>query len=142
MMSDLALDVYIYYQGNCREAMTFYKDIFGGELTLTTYGDTPKQASEGIGEVKPDNIMHSVLEGGDIKLMGSDTEKASKDAAKIDLSLGGSDETKLRDIFSKLAEGGEVHQPLSKMFWGDTFGSLSDKFGINWMMNITSAKES
>jgi len=141
-MSDVALDVYIYYQGNCREAMTFYKDIFGGELNFSTYGDTPAEVTEGMGEVKADNIMHSTLEGGLIKLMGSDTAKASKEAAKIDLSLGGSDEARLRDIFNKLSEGGKVNQPLTKMFWGDTFGSLSDKFGINWMMNIQPSNES
>lgn len=81
--------------------------------------------------------MHATLEGGDVKLMASDTENASDSAKKIDLSIGGKDETHLRQIFEKLGEGGEVHQELAPAFWGDIFGSLTDKFGVNWMVVIS-----
>ncbi len=136
-MSDIKLDVYLYFKGQCREAMEFYKSVFGGEITVQTYADVPgmdKDAS------KKDWLMHARLEGGDIKLMASDTDKASAAAAKVDLSLGGTvkDETQMREIFKALGEGGKVHSELKKEFWGDTFGSLTDKYGVNWMMNIAS----
>jgi PhnB protein len=78
-----------------------------------------------------------MLDGGDIKLMGSDTLEASPEAKKIDLSLGGTDEARLREVFAKLGEGGTVRSELKKEFWGDTFGSLVDKYNISWMVNIT-----
>jgi len=84
----------------------------------------------------PDWLMHANLEGGDIKLMGSDTEKASLQAKKVSLSLGGTDEEYMRKIFDALSQGGSVFSPLKKEFWGDIFGSLTDKYGIEWMMNI------
>lgn len=136
-MSDIKLDVYLYFRGNCREAMEFYKHVFGGELKLQTYGDVPDSGIPGgVTEANRDRIMHASLSGGDINLLASDTDKASDKAAKIDLTLVGKNEERMREIFSKLSEGGEVHQELAKMFWGDTFGSLTDKFNINWQVNI------
>ena len=134
-MSNINLDVYLYFKGQCREAMDFYKSIFGGELTQQTYADVPGVSDD---PAKKDWLMHARLEGGDIKLMASDTDKASPEAAKIDLSLGGTDEVRMREVFDKLAEGGTVHSQLKKEFWGDTFGSLTDKYGVNWMINIGS----
>ncbi len=134
-MSDINLDVYLYFKGQAKEAMEFYKNIFGGELTTQTYADVPGMGDDA---GKKDWLMHARLEGGDIKLMASDTDKASPAAAKVDLSLGGTDEKKLREIFGKLGEGGTVHSELKKEFWGDLFGSLTDKYGVNWMMNIAS----
>lgn len=138
-MSDVKLDVYLYFKGNCREAMEFYKDIFGGELTVQTYGDVPGNVPDDAGVSNKDWLMHARLEGGDIKLMASDTQQASPAAAKISLSLGGSDEARLREIFGKLGKGGKVFSELKKEFWGDIFGSLTDKYGIDWMVNITAA---
>jgi PhnB protein len=136
-MNDVFLDVYLFFKGNCREAMEFYKAVFGGELAIQTYGDVGAQNADN----DKDNIMHARLEGGQIKLMASDTPKASPKAAKISLSLGGRDEAKLRQIFEQLSEGGEVQSELKKEFWGDIYGSLTDKFGIEWMVNITAKKE-
>ncbi|HET7060132.1 MAG TPA: VOC family protein [Candidatus Saccharimonadales bacterium] len=135
-MSDVLLDPYLYFKGQAREAMEFYKSVFGGELTVQTYADAP-----GMGEDagKKDWLMHARLEGGDAKLFASDTDKASPTAAKIDLCLGGTDEHRMREIFEKLSAGGKVNSPLKKEFWGDTFGSLIDKYGVNWMMNIGAA---
>jgi PhnB protein len=131
-MSDIFLDVYLFFRGDCREAMEFYKSVFGGDLTIQSYKDVP-----GFETNHPNWTMHARLEGGDIKLMASDTEKASPQAAKVSLSLGGTDETRLREIFTALSIGGVITQELKKEFWGDIFGSLTDKFGIEWMMNIT-----
>lgn len=142
-MSDITLDPYIFFQGNAREAMEFYKSVFGGELTMQTMGEVPEGAEERkmITEENKDQIMHAALRGGDIALYGSDSPKASAKAAKVELSLGGSDEKRLTEIFNKLAEGGKTTMPLAKQFWGDTFGMVTDKFGVDWMVNITKAKE-
>ena len=137
-MSDINLEVYLFFKGQCREAMKFYKDIFGGELEIMSYGDTPDmELPEG---ATKDWVMHATLAGGEIKLMASDTVKASPVAAKVDLSLGGTDETRMREIFGKLSADGQINSPLKKEFWGDTFGSLTDKYGVNWMMNIGAPK--
>lgn len=135
-MSKINLDVYLFFRGNCREAMEFYKGIFGGELTVQTYGDV-NAANE---DNKPEHLMHASLEGGDIKLMASDTAQASEKAAKVSISLGGIDEEKLRKVFDQLSEDVEVKYPLKKEFWGDIFGSITDKYGIEWMVNIQAAK--
>jgi PhnB protein len=137
-MGDVSLDPYVFFKGNCREAMDFYKSVFGGELTMSSYKEAMGEM-EGAGE-HPDWIMHSKLEG-DVSFMASDTEKASAKAAKIDLSLSGSDEAKLKKYFDALSEGGNVQMPLEKQFWGDTFGMLTDKYGIEWMINVNAAKE-
>ena len=135
-MEKIILNPYLFFRGDCREAMEFYKDIFGGELTIQTYDEVP-------GDTPPDmkgKIMHATLEGGDAKLMASDTTEASAKAAKVSLSLGGSDEEKLTRIFDKLSKDVTVEHPLKKEFWGDTFGSLVDKYGVDWMVNITTPK--
>ncbi|HXR50488.1 MAG TPA: VOC family protein [Verrucomicrobiae bacterium] len=134
-MSDITLDPYLFFSGNCREAMEFYKSVFGGELSIQTFGDVP-----GTEAVNKDQIMHANLDGGAVKLFGSDSSKASERAAKIELTIGGSDEAKLTDIFNALSDGGTVKTPLKKEFWGDTFGQLTDKFGIDWMVNIAAPK--
>jgi PhnB protein len=139
-MSDIRLEVYLFFHGECEEAMNFYKNIFGGNLEVSKYGDMPEGTPDIEGTEK-DWLMHSSLEGGQINLMGSDTAKASPEAKKVSLSLGGTDEPAMRKIFDALAEGGKVFQPLKKEFWGDTFGSLTDKYGIEWMMNIGAVKE-
>jgi PhnB protein len=134
----IALDPYIYFKGNCREAFAFYKNAFGGELAVQTYAEVPGMDAD---ESKKDWLIHVRLEGGDAKLMGSDTERASPAAAKVELSLSGEDEPRMREIFDKLSAGGKVRSALKKEFWGDTFGSFTDKFGVVWMMNITAKKD-
>jgi PhnB protein len=134
-MAAVTLDPYIFFNGNCREAMEFYQGILDGELALQTYKDV------GMGDAdQADKLMHAALKGGVATLYGSDTEKASDKAAKISLCLGGEDEAELTKIFEGLSEGAEVRQPLKKEFWGDTFGSLVDKYGVEWMVNIAAPK--
>lgn len=136
-MSGIAVDPYLFFKGQAREAMEFYKSVFGGELTVQVYGEVPgmdKDAS------KKDWLMHAALESGAIKLFASDTDKASARAAKVELCLGGTDETAMREIFGKLSTDGEVRGPLKKEFWGDIFGSVTDKYGVDWMMNISVPK--
>lgn len=138
-MSDVTLDVYLYFPGNAKEAMEFYKNIFGGELTIQLFSDAPDAIPGGVNEDNKNNVMHARLEGGDIKLMASDGSKASPESKKVDLALGGSDEAHLREVFDALSDGGKVNMPLAKMYWGDIFGAVLDKYGVSWVVNITAA---
>jgi PhnB protein len=134
----LTLDPYIFFQGNCTEAMQFYNGVFGGELTVQTYGQSPEEARMSMPE---DQVMHAALTGGEARIFGSDTKNASAESKKVTLCLGGDDEAKMRKIFDGLSEGGKVSQALEKMFWGDLFGSVTDKFGVEWMMNVSMPKD-
>ncbi|HEX5447950.1 MAG TPA: VOC family protein [Candidatus Saccharimonadales bacterium] len=132
---------YIFFKGNAREAFEFYQSVFGGELKTQTNDQTPKdvQGQMGVNDENRNQLMHARLEGGLVVLMGSDSKNASDHSAKVELSISGTDEAKLKEVFSKLAAGGEVRMPLSEQFWGDTFGMLTDKYGVDWMFNISSA---
>lgn len=133
-MSNINLEVYLFFKGNCREAMEFYKEVFGGNLEIRTVGEAPEM--EGMPDVDKNWVMYANLTGGDVKLMASDSPKASDHTAKVELSIGGTDEPRMKEIFEKLSQGGNVRMPLAKQSWGDLFGSLEDKFGVDWNMNI------
>jgi len=134
-MGKVQLNPYIFFKGNCREAMEFYKGVFNGEFSVQTYEDVGQPMKGLVGAV-----MHAKLENDDLVLFGSDTLKASDKATKISLCLTGTDEDKLRNIFEGLKVDGDVFQELKKEFWGDTFGSLTDKYGVDWMVNIVGPK--
>ncbi len=129
----IALHPYIFFAGTCEEAMEFYQEIFGGELHAVPFGDeSPDMAGL---------LMHARLDG-EVSLLASDSTLADVHGhGKIHLSLSGPDEEKLRRWFDLLSEGGEVRSPLKKESWGDVYGNLVDKFGVNWMVNIGSSME-
>lgn len=133
------LNVYLFFPGTCKEAIEFYHSVFGGELHVQTVGDLPKEA-RGEMDGNENLVMHATLKGGGINLMASDsTRHEAYGRGPISLSLGGSNEEAMRELFDKLSEGGTEITPLKKEFWGATFGSFTDKFGIDWMMNIEQA---
>jgi PhnB protein len=136
-MNKLELAPYLFFKGNCKEAMEFYQKVFGGELTVQTMAEVPAEALRP--DSKPTDVMHARLEG-PVIIMASDSPQASDKTAKVELSLSGTDETTLRKIFEALSEGVTVKTPLKKQFWGDTFGQLTDKYNVDWMMNITAPK--
>ncbi|HEX5728233.1 VOC family protein [Microbacterium sp.] len=128
------LNPYISFDGTAREAMETYKDALGGELSINTFGE--------FGEAPPgfeDKVMHSQLETpSGFTLMASDTPPGMpfQPGTNISVSLSGDDEGELRGYWDKLAANGEVAMPLEKQMWGDVFGSVTDRFGITWMVNI------
>lgn len=126
------LNPYIPFNGTARAAMEFYKSVFGGELTLTSYGDMPgMDAAPG----QENLVMHGMLITDDgLCLMGADMDGAPPFNGSI--SLSGDDDPTLRGYYDKLAEGGTIGEPLAQAPWGDTFGMVTDKFGVNWMVNI------
>lgn len=134
------LNPYIGFEDNARQAMEFYHSVFGGKLDLNTFGES--HASEDPAE--KDKIMHAMLETeSGMVFMASDTPKGMTRPTStfISMSLSGDNEEELRGYWNKLIEGGQVTMPLEKAPWGDTFGMLTDKFGINWMVNISGKHE-
>lgn len=130
------LNPYLSFRDNAREAMEFYKGVFGGTVTLNTFGEF--EASPDHSE--DDKIMHSVLEApSGITFMAADTPNAMEHdpGRNVSMSLSGEDEAELRGYFDKLAEGGTVEMPLTEATWGDTFGMLTDRFGIHWLVNVS-----
>ena len=128
------LNPFIYFGDTARQAMEFYRDVFGGELTLSTFGD--------MGAAQPgeeNKIMHAMLETpSGFALMGSDTPAGMTrpEGSNISISLSGDDEG-LRGYFDKLSAGGSVTMPLEKQVWGDEFGMCVDPYGVSWMVNIS-----
>ncbi|MCG8923333.1 VOC family protein [Lentzea sp. CC55] len=127
------LNPYISFDGQARQAMEFYQSVFGGELKMSTFGEFGMQDTP-----QADQIMHAQLETeAGYTIMASDTPPGVQYRAgsRITVSLSG-DEEKLREYFAALAEGGEVGTPLEKQMWGDEYGDLVDRFGVNWMVNL------
>ncbi|MFD5826016.1 VOC family protein [Lentzea sp. NPDC060358] len=127
------LNPYISFDGQARQAMEFYQSVFGGELKMSTFGEFGMQDAP-----QADQIMHAQLEtDAGYTLMASDTPPGmeGKSGSRITVSLSGDDEV-LREYFAKLAEGGQVGTPLEKQMWGDEYGDLTDRFGVNWMVNL------
>jgi PhnB protein len=135
------LNPYISFQGTAREAMEFYKSVFGGQLELSTFGEA------GMTEhgVQPDQIMHAMLIADNgMTLMAADSATGMRDyvaGTNMSISLSGDNEEELTGFYDKLVEGGKVEQPLVKAPWGDTFGMCTDKFGVFWMVNIAGASK-
>jgi PhnB protein len=128
------LNPYISFAGNARQAMEFYQQVFGGTLTLNTFGDFGQQDSD-----YADKIMHGLLEtDSGFTLMASDTPPGMEfnPGGNIAVSLSGDDADELRGYWEKLSDGGTVSVPLEKQMWGDEFGACKDRFGIDWMVNI------
>ena len=130
------LNPYISFRDQAREAMTFYQTVFGGELALSTFAEM--NASEDPAEA--DKIMHSQLEGEDgLTLMAADTPKSMdySPGNNMSVSLSGDDDARLRGYWEKLSASGTVTVPLEKAPWGDQFGMVKDRFGTDWMVNIS-----
>ncbi len=134
------LNPYISFNNNAREAMEFYKTVFGGILELSTFGESG-MTDHG---VKPDGIMHATLIADNgITLMGADSVTGMREylpGTNMSISLSGDNTEELTGYYNALVSGGKVEQPLVKAPWGDTFGMCTDKFGIFWMVNIAGAK--
>jgi len=127
------LNPYLFFSGNAREAMEFYKDVFGGDLVISTFGEYGADDA-----AIADLVMHAQLdtERG-FTLMASDPPPGTAEAGSNGaISLSGEDGNELRGYWEKLSDGGTVVMPLEKQMWGDEFGQCVDRFGVAWMVNI------
>jgi PhnB protein len=132
----VTLSPYVNFRGNAREAMEFYKDVFGGELNISTFADLHASSDPS----EDTQVMHAELKAPNgITLMAADVPNRMeyRPGSNFSISLSGDDEILLRGYFDKLAAGGSISMQLEKATWGDTFGMCADKFGVSWLVNIT-----
>ena len=130
----MTLIPYLHFEGQAEEALAFYKSIFDGEITMVSrYGQAPMPVAEDW----KNKLMHARLRFANNMIYISDGPKDYKSAkdGNIQLSVDVPDENKIEEIFTKMAEGGQVTMPLANQFLGAKFGMLKDKFGIGWMFN-------
>ncbi|HTS45800.1 MAG TPA: VOC family protein [Puia sp.] len=130
----MRLITYLHFNGQCEEALNFYKKSFKGKvLQFSRMGDS----SMPVPETHKNCVMHARLQFDDNLLYMSDTlpGNATTVGNNIRLSIEFRDTKKMNDLFEKLSEGGKIIMPLQNTFWNARFGQLVDKFGIGWMMN-------
>jgi PhnB protein len=129
------LNPYLNFNGNCREAMTFYQACLGGKLSVQTFGES--QMSEHVPAEMKNRVLHSSLTSGSLVLMASDTMGDVPTSGNNNtLCVVGSAKGEIETLFAKLSAGGNVTHPLKEEFFG-TFGDLTDKFGMNWMFQYS-----
>jgi PhnB protein len=134
-MTTSRLNPYLNFDGNARQAMEFYRSVFGGTLNLNTFADYGAQ-----GTPDADRIMHAMLEtGAGYTIMAADvtSEMEYHGLGGCSLSLSGDDADELAGYWEKLSASGTVTMPLQKQAWGDEFGMCVDKFGVPWLVNIS-----
>ena len=133
------LNPYLAFDGNAREAMEFYRSVFGGELTVNTFDEFGNSDPAVAGK-----IMHAQLETPEgYTLMASDTPPGMElqPGSTITVCLSGTTDGPLREYWEKLSDGATVSVPLEKQMWGDEFGQLTDRYGVAWMVNIGQPQE-
>ena len=131
----MKLEPYIYFYGRCEEALEFYKSAIGGTYELNRFEGSPM--AERMPENLRNKIMHATFNGEGIEFMASDgdlSKTVDPDAGNISLSLGIPDEAQARRVFDALSQGGTVSMPFADAFWGGKFGTVTDRFGTEWMI--------
>ncbi len=134
----LAVNPYIGFKGNCREAIEFYKTALGADVLFTqTFGESP-MSSMGPAE----QIMHSTIRVGDSTIMMCDDPTPNQTAGdgNVSLAIGLNDPERANELFGNLARNGSVVMPIQKTYWAEAFGMVTDKFGIKWMVNCEAPK--
>ena len=135
------VQVYLFFNGRCEEAIEFYRKALGAELEmLMRFKESPEPPKPGM--VPPgfeNKIMHASFRVGGTTVMASDgcsTEKPNFQGFSLSVSVA--TEAEAEQVFGALAQGGQVRMPLSKTFWSPRFGMLEDRFGIGWMVSVAS----
>ncbi|HEV2754387.1 MAG TPA: VOC family protein [Actinomycetota bacterium] len=142
----MKVNPYLNFAGNAREAMEFYKSVFGGEFSsVVTFGDMPMEGVT-IPEADAGKMMHISLPlGEDNVLMASDTLESLGHqfvvGNNVYVSLHPDSREEADRIFNGLSQGADVEMPMGDQVWGDYFGSLKDKFGVRWMLNYSTQQQ-
>lgn len=128
-----SLTPYLLFNGNCREAMEFYKSCFGGELRITNVKDSP--AKDQMPASQQDKVINARLTSGNLDISASDWLRPDRTRIQgntVCLYLSGGTSQELKVLFERLSQGAEVTDPLRELFFG-TYGALNDQFGVRWM---------
>jgi PhnB protein len=137
-----SVNVYLNFNGNCEEAFNFYKSVFGGEFPyIGRFGEIPPSEGYEVPESDKEKIMHVSLPIGDgTSILGSDTgaqwAPGFVQGNNFSVSVNAASKEEAEKLFNGLTEGGSVTMPLSRTFWSENFGMLTDKFGIAWMVSF------
>jgi PhnB protein len=130
------LNPYLSFTGKARQALEFYRDVFGGDLNITTFGEFG--AAD---DAHADQVMHGMLDTtSGYTLMAADAPPGMKEVTvgnNMVISLSGDDDNELRMYWDRLSKKGSVSVPLEKQVWGDEYGARVDQFGVEWMVNIS-----
>ena len=134
----MQLEPYLFFDGNCEEALNFYKNAFNGEIEgLSRWSDMPKDAAGP--PVTPETgnrVMHARFKSPGVAFMASDASPGKKyGEGAISLSVATSDLAEAERVFNYLAQGGNVEMPMADTFWGAKFGMLTDTYGLDWMVS-------
>jgi PhnB protein len=141
------VNVYLTFTGNCEEAFNFYKSVFGGEFPYVgRFGDMPDGDGKPSSASDKQRIMHISLPiSAETMLMGSDTtqeyEAQFSQGNNFSISITTDSKEKADHFFNALSEGGQITMPMNDTFWGDYFGMLTDRFGINWMISFNQGQQ-
>ncbi|MBL7989095.1 MAG: VOC family protein [Chlorobi bacterium] len=134
------MNAYLIFPGTCEEALNFYQNSIGGEIpSLMRFSDAPMP----VAEENAQRVMHAEFRCGDIYFMASDSMPENPDSAgsNVRLSIALDDAAEQERMFNALSDGGTVEMALADTFWGARFGMLTDRYGINWMLNYELPKE-
>jgi len=128
---------YLNFDGNCREAMTFYQQCLGGELEVMSFGDGPPDAGFDVPPGAADRVLHAFLHGPEFSLMASDTMPGMPYSvgSHVSLMLECDSAEQVDERFAALSAGGQATMPPGDAFWGAYFGMLVDRFGMSWMLS-------
>ncbi|MDD9942631.1 MAG: VOC family protein [Myxococcales bacterium] len=131
-MANTTVQPYLFFDGNCAEAVAFYAKALGAETRIMTFGDSPMATEE-----NKDRVMHASINVGDATIFASDGMPGTPidSGMRAHISIGTDDVERGRRYFEALSAGGQVTMAYEKQFWGDTYGMLTDRFGVKWMVN-------
>ncbi|SHJ07022.1 PhnB protein [Tangfeifania diversioriginum] len=131
-----AAQPYFHFDGNCREAMEFYGQLFGGKLEIMTIGES--SAKEQFSKDLYDQVLHSHLQNGDFFIMASDMCGMGEltPGNSVDINLNCTSEEEINHLYKQLAEGGKILDELKEQFWGALFAMVTDRFGVRWMLSF------
>lgn len=142
------VSVYLNFPRNTEEAFNFYQSVFGGEFVggINRMGEVPaEEGQQALAEEDKNLVTHVTLKLlGNFFLMGTDAPESMgfnlNKGNNVYINLQPDTRVEAETLFAKLSDGGHIGMPLTDMFWGDYYGSLTDKFGVQWMVNCTEKK--
>ncbi|MFW5687843.1 MAG: VOC family protein [Bacteroidota bacterium] len=139
-------NIYLNFNGNCEAVFNFYKSVFGGEFGFfSRFGEIPESEEYKVSDAYKNKIMHVSLQIGNSILMGSDCGEEQSahfiQGNNFSVSVTASSKAEADQLFNALAAGGNITMPIASTFWGDYFGMLTDKYGVNWMVAFPEQQE-